>query len=125
MNIAVKLFLFIGALGAVLLSSCSPIDEAEVMSNVTFELGCPIDQPTVKEVYQIKYLDYNTRIETTRGSISSRSYTDHLQRGLYTIFVEGMVLLKDGSTVWVRGAKSDQLFMDSQSKCHIDLEIMP
>lgn len=106
-------------------AACRPIDSAEVMSEVTFKMIAPINEPIVQQSYQIKYLNHNTRVTTTRGSISTAQYQDQLLRGLYTIHVEGTLLLSNGQTIRMRGVEADQLFLDNIVECKVKLVQMP
>lgn len=106
------------------LPGCRPVEQPDVMSEVTFVLESDTPLPVTRASYQIRYHNHNTRLSTTRSSISATSYTDQLYRGLYDVQVEGTLLLESGEVAWVRGSARGQLFLDPHETCHIKLSRM-
>lgn len=107
------------------LTACKPMERAEVMSEVTFEIEYPAGIEPAELSYQLKYDNHNTRVTTTRNSITTPTYQDELLRGLYTVHVEGTCLLPSGEIIRIRGVENDQLFLARQERCLIKLIQMP
>lgn len=107
-----------------LLPACRPVERPDVMSEVTFRLESDPAMRVTRASYRIRYHNHNTRLTTTRSSISTASYTDELYRGLYDVQVEGTLLLGTGEAVWVRGSLDNQLFLDPLEECTIKLSRM-
>lgn len=106
------------------LTACRPVERPDVLSEVTFRLESDPAMRVTKASYRIRYHNHNTRLTTTRSSISTDTYTDRLYRGLYSVQVEGTLLLETGEAVWVRGSASDRLFLDPEEECTIKLSRM-
>lgn len=106
-------------------AGCRPAERPEVMSSINFHLLSDVTQPVVRESYRVKYHNHNTRLTTTRNSISTSHFTDELYRGLYNVQVEGTLLLKTGETVWLRGSVTERLFLEPEEECEIHLQRMP
>lgn len=109
----------------VALSGCRLAERPDVVSEVTFRLESDPALRVTRASYQIRYHNHNTRLTTTRSSISTPEYTDELYRGLYDVQVEGTLLLESGEAVWVRGSVAGQLFLEPREECLIKLSRMP
>lgn len=103
------------------LSACQLPERPDVMSHVTFQLDYSAPSPVVRQSYKIEWENLNTRLTTTRNSVTTSTYTDELYRGLYDVRVEGTLLLESGETVWIRGSATEQLFLDKEETCRIKM----
>ncbi len=116
-----KLQTLIALLLLVGLSACHRPERPDVMSRVTLRLDYSAPSPVVRQSYKIEWENLNTRLTTTRNSVTTSAYTDELYRGLYDVRVEGTLLLESGETVWVRGSATAQLFLDTEETCEIKM----
>ena len=103
------------------LSACHQPERPDVMSRVTLQLDYCAPSPVVRQSYKIEWENLNTRLTTTRNSVTTSTYTDELYRGLYNVRVEGTLLLESGETVWIRGSATEQLFLDKEETCGIKM----
>ena len=103
------------------LSACHLPERPDVMSHVTLQLDYSAPSPVVRQSYKIEWENINTRHTTTRNSVTTSTYTDELYRGLYDVRVEGTLLLESGETIWIRGSASEQLFLDKEETCRINM----
>lgn len=103
------------------LSACHQPERPDVMSHVTLQLDYSAPSPVVRQSYKIEWENLNTRLTTTRNSVTTSTHTDELYRGLYDIRVEGTLLLESGETVWIRGSATEQLFLDKEETCGIKM----
>lgn len=103
------------------LSACQLPERPDVMSHVTLQLDYSAPFPVVRQSYKIEWENLNTRLTTTRNSVTTSTYTDELYRGLYNVRVEGTLLLESGETVWIRGSATEQLFLDKEETCRIKM----
>lgn len=103
------------------LSACHLPERPDVMSHVTLQLDYSAPSPVVRQSYKIEWENINTRHTTTRNSVTTSTYTDELYRGLYDIRVEGTLLLESGETIWIRGSATEQLFLDKEETCRINM----
>lgn len=103
------------------LSACHQPERPDVMSQVTLRLDYSVPSPVVRRSYKIEWENLNTRLTTTRNSVTTSTYTDELYRGLYDVRVEGTLLLESGETVWIRGSATEQLFLDKEETCRIKM----
>ena len=103
------------------LSACHLPEHPDVMSRVTLQLDYSAPSPVVRQSYKIEWENLNTRLTTTRNSVTTSTYTDELYRGLYDVRVEGTLLLESGETVWIRGSATEQLFLDKEETCRIKM----
>ena len=103
------------------LSACHRPERPDVMSRVTLQLDYSAPSPVVRRSYKIEWENLNTRLTTTRNSVTTSTHTDELYRGLYDVRVEGTLLLESGETVWVRGSATEQLFLDAEETCRIKM----
>ncbi len=103
------------------LSACHLPERPDVMSHVTLQLDYSAPFPVVRQSYKIEWENLNTRLTTTRNSVTTSTYTDELYRGLYNVRVEGTLLLESGETVWIRGSATEQLFLDKEETCRIKM----
>lgn len=111
----IALLLFVG------LSACHLPERPDVMSHVTLRLDYSTPSPVVRQSYKIEWENLNTRLTTTRNSVTTSTHTDELYRGLYDVRVEGTLLLESGETVWIRGSATEQLFLDKEETCGIKM----
>lgn len=103
------------------LSACHLPERPDVMSHVTLQLDYSAPSPVVRQSYKIEWENINTRHTTTRNSLTTSTYTDELYRGLYDVRVEGTLLLESGETIWIRGSATEQLFLDKEETCRINM----
>lgn len=103
------------------LSACHQPERPDVMSRVTLQLDYSAPSPVVRQSYKIEWENINTRHTTTRNSVTTSTYTDELYRGLYDVRVEGTLLLESGETIWIRGSATEQLFLDKEETCRINM----
>ena len=103
------------------LSACQLPERPDVMSHVTLQLDYSAPSPVVRQSSKIEWENLNTRLTTTRNSVTTSTYTDELYRGLYDVRVEGTLLLESGETVWIRGSATEQLFLDKEETCRIKM----
>lgn len=103
------------------LSACHLPERPDVMSRVTLQLDYSAPSPVVRQSYKIEWENINTRRTTTRNSVTTSTYTDELYRGLYDVRVEGTLLLESGETIWIRGSATEQLFLDKEETCRINM----
>lgn len=103
------------------LSACQLPERPDVMSHVTLQLDYSASSPVVRRSYKIEWENLNTRLTTTRNSVTTSTHTDELYRGLYDVRVEGTLLLESGETVWIRGSATEQLFLDKEETCRIKM----
>ncbi len=103
------------------LSACHQPERPDVMSRVTLQLDYSAPSPVVRQSYKIEWENINTRRTTTRNSVTTSTYTDELYRGLYDVRVEGTLLLESGETIWIRGSATEQLFLDKEETCRINM----
>lgn len=103
------------------LSACHQPERPDVMSHVTLQLDYSAPFPVVRQSYKIEWENLNTRLTTTRNSVTTSTHTDELYRGLYDVRVEGTLLLESGETVWIRGSATEQLFLDKEETCRIKM----
>ena len=103
------------------LSACQLPERPDVVSHVTLQLDYSAPSPVVRQSYKIEWEDINTRHTTTRNSVTTSTYTDELYRGLYDVRVEGTLLLESGETIWIRGSATEQLFLDKEETCRINM----
>ena len=103
------------------LSACHLPEHPDVMSRVTLQLDYSAPSPVVRQSYKIEWENLNTRLTTTRNSVTTSTHTDELYRGLYDVRVEGTLLLESGETVWIRGSATEQLFLDKEETCRIKM----
>ena len=103
------------------LSDCHRPERPDVMSRVTLQLDYSAPSPVVRRSYKIEWENLNTRLTTTRNSVTTSTHTDELYRGLYDVRVEGTLLLESGETVWIRGSATEQLFLDKEETCRIKM----
>lgn len=103
------------------LSACHQPERPDVMSHVTLQLDYSAPFPVVRQSYKIEWENLNTRLTTTRNSITTSTHMDELYRGLYDVRVEGTLLLESGETVWIRGSATEQLFLDKEETCRIKM----
>ena len=103
------------------LSACHQPERPDVMSRVTLQLDYSAPSPVVRQSYKIEWENLNTRLTTTRNSVTTSTHTDELYRGLYDVRVEGTLLLESGETVWIRGSATEQLFLDKEETCRIKM----
>lgn len=103
------------------LSACHQPERPDVMSRVTLQLDYSAPSPVVRQSYKIEWENINTRRTTTRNSVTTSTYTDELYRGLYDVRVEGTLLLESGETIWIRGSATEQLFLDREETCRINM----
>ena len=103
------------------LSACYLPERPDVMSRVTLRLDYSTPSPVVRQSYKIEWENINTRHTTTRNSVTTSTYTDELYRGLYDVRVEGTLLLESGETIWIRGSATEQLFLDKEETCRINM----
>lgn len=103
------------------LSACQLPERPDVMSHVTLQLDYSAPSPVVRQSYKIEWENLNTRLTTTRNSVTTSTHTDELYRGLYDVRVEGTLLLESGETVWIRGSATEQLFLDREETCRIKM----
>lgn len=103
------------------LSACHLPERPDVMSHVTLQLDYSAPSPVVRQSYKIEWENINTRHTTTRNSVTTSTYTDELYRGLYDVRVEGTLLLESGETIWIRGSATEQLFLDKEETCRINM----
>ena len=103
------------------LSACQLPERPDVMSHVTLQLDYSAPSHVVRRSYKIEWENLNTRLTTTRNSVTTSTYTDELYRGLYDVRVEGTLLLESGETVWIRGSATEQLFLDKEETCRIKM----
>lgn len=103
------------------LSACHLPERPDVMSHVTLQLDYSASSPVVRQSYKIEWENINTRHTTTRNSVTTSTYTDELYRGLYDVRVEGTLLLESGETIWIRGSATEQLFLDKEETCRINM----
>lgn len=103
------------------LSACQLPERPDVMSHVTLQLDHSAPSPVVRQSYKIEWENLNTRLTTTRNSVTTSTYTDELYRGLYDVRVEGTLLLESGETIWIRGSATEQLFLDKEETCRIKM----
>lgn len=103
------------------LSACHRPERPDVMSRVTLQLDYSAPSPVVRRSYKIEWENLNTRLTTTRNSVTTSTHTDELYRGLYDVRVEGTLLLESGETVWIRGSATEQLFLDAEETCRIKM----
>lgn len=103
------------------LSACHQPERPDVMSRVTLQLDYSAPSPVVRQSYKIEWENLNTRLTTTRNSVTTSTYTDELYRGLYNVRVEGTLLLESGETVWIRGSATEQLFLGKEETCRIKM----
>lgn len=103
------------------LSACHQPERPDVMSRVTLQLDYSVPSPVVRQSYKIEWENINTRRTTTRNSVTTSTYTDELYRGLYDVRVEGTLLLESGETIWIRGSATEQLFLDKEETCRINM----
>lgn len=103
------------------LSACHRPERPDVMSRVTLQLDYSAPSPVVRRSYKIEWENLNTRLTTTRNSVTTSIHTDELYRGLYDVRVEGTLLLESGETVWIRGSATEQLFLDKEETCRIKM----
>lgn len=103
------------------LSACHLSERPDVMSHVTLRLDYSAPSPVLRRSYKIEWENLNTRLTTTRNSVTTSTYTDELYRGLYDVRVEGTLLLQSGETVWIRGSATEQLFLDKEETCRIKM----
>ena len=103
------------------LSACQLAERPDVMSHVTLQLDYSAPFPVVRQSYKIEWENLNTRLTTTRNSITTSTHMDELYRGLYDVRVEGTLLLESGETVWIRGSATEQLFLDKEETCRIKM----
>lgn len=116
-----KFLTLIALLLLVGLSACHQPERPDVMSHVTLQLDYSAPSPVVRQSYKIEWEDINTRHTTTRNSVTTSTYTDELYRGLYDVRVEGTLLLESGETIWIRGSATEQLFLDKEETCRINM----
>lgn len=116
-----KLQTLIALLLLVSLSACHLPERPDVMSHVTLQLDYSAPSPVVRQSYKIEWENLNTRLTTTRNSVTTSTYADELYRGLYDVRVEGTLLLESGETVWIRGSATEQLFLDKEETCGIKM----
>ena len=103
------------------LSACHQPERPDVMSHVTLQLDYSAPSPVVRQSYKIEWENLNTRLTTTRNSVTTSTHTDELYRGLYDVRVEGTLLLESGETVWIRGSATEKLFLDKEETCRIKM----
>lgn len=103
------------------LSACYQPERPDVMSHVTLQLDYSAPSPVVRQSYKIEWENLNTRLTTTRNSVTTSTHTDELYRGLYDVRVEGTLLLESGETVWIRGSATEKLFLDKEETCRIKM----
>ena len=103
------------------LSACHLPEHPDVMSRVTLQLDYSAPSPVIRRSYKIEWENLNTRRTTTRNSVTTSTYTDELYRGLYDVRVEGTLLLESGETIWIRGSATEQLFLDKEETCRINM----
>lgn len=103
------------------LSACHLPERPDVMSHVTLQLDYSAPSPVLRQSYKIEWENINTRHTTTRNSVTTSTYTDELYRGLYDVRVEGTLLLESGETIWIRGSATEQLFLDKEETCRINM----
>lgn len=116
-----KFLTLIALLLLVGLSACHQPERPDVMSRVTLQLDYSAPSPVVRQSYKIEWENINTRRTTTRNSVTTSTYTDELYRGLYDVRVEGTLLLESGETIWIRGSATEQLFLDKEETCRINM----
>ena len=116
-----KFLTLIALLLLVGLSACQLPERPDVMSHVTLQLDYSAPSPVVRQSYKIEWENINTRRTTTRNSVTTSTYTDELYRGLYDVRVEGTLLLESGETIWIRGSATEQLFLDKEETCRINM----
>ena len=116
-----KFLTLIALLLLVGLSACHQPERPDVMSRVTLQLDYSAPSPVVRQSYKIEWENINTRRTTTRNSVTTSTYTDELYRGLYDVRVEGTLLLESGETIWIRGSATEQLFLDREETCRINM----
>ncbi len=103
------------------LSACHLPEHPDVVSRVTLQLDYSAPSPVIRQSYKIEWENLNTRLTTTRNSVTTSTFTDELYRGLYDVRVEGTLLLESGETVWIRGSATEQLFLDKEDTCRIKM----
>ena len=116
-----KFLTLIALLLLVGLSACHQPERPDVMSHVTLQLDYSAPSPVVRQSYKIEWENINTRRTTTRNSVTTSTYTDELYRGRYDVRVEGTRLLESGETIWIRGSATEQLFLDKEETCRINM----
>lgn len=120
-----SLFLFL----VVVCWGCSPLYQPdEVMSTVNFEFRLPSDIEGQKFNFTLTYTNINTHEKVQIHSINKSSLSRNIQRGLYRIHVDGVVVqenpLSNTDVVRVRGYMNQVLLLQSSEKVVVPLVIL-